>query len=404
MGNAGQNNRHRGALTAAVVLFALSPASIAQAGEDRILSVGPGKQFAQPSAAIAAARDGDTIQIDPSGNYFNDVALIERSHLTIEGTGEKRVLLKTDGRVYGRKGIWVFAENASDLTIKNIDFEGARISANDGANGAGIRAQGTNLTIENCRFHDNQDGILGGIGTTTIEHSEFDHNGLTGLTHNLYIADQNGTLIFRFNYSHDTTIGHLLKSRAAKNIIEFNRLSDDAGTGSYELNLPNGGFANIVGNIIQQSAKSQNRIILSYGEEGVTHPKSELNVINNTFINDADSGTFVSANRLPEDCKIRLLNNIFAGPGTVLSGTASAQAGNFITTLAKAGFMNPGQFDFHLTAGSGAIGLAIDPADDGTGASLLPTDEYVYPTGHSARKTKGPMDAGAFSVSPNRGR
>jgi hypothetical protein len=397
MGKSGRNLRHRGNNLAAVVLFELLTLIVPRPVDARVLSAGPGKQFSNPSEAIAAASDGDTIQIDAGGNYFNDVAIINTSHLTIEGVGSQRAVIKTDGRVYGRKGIWVFAETATDLTLRNIDFEGARVSEKDGANGAGIRALGRNLTVENCRFHNNQDGILGGLGVTTIEHCEFDHNGLTGLTHNLYIGDQNGTLIFRFNYSHDTVIGHLLKSRAAKNIIEYNRLSDDTGTGSYELNLPNGGSANIIGNIIQQSAKSQNHVIFSYGEEGITHPNSELNVVNNTFVNDADSGTFISTGRLPAGCSVRLLNNIFAGPGTVISGTTARQAGNFIGSVTQAGFTDPAKFDFHLSATSGAIGLAIDPGCDSAGAPLIAVNEYVNPRTTALRKIKPPVDAGACS-------
>ena len=205
------------------------------------LRVGPGEAYAHPSDAVAVAHDGDTIQIRSDGDYHNDVMLIAKNNLTIEGVGPGRAIMKTDGRVFGRKGIWVFAEGSSNLIVENIAFEGARVADADGANGAGIRSQGKNLTVKNCRFFNNQDGILGGFGTTTIEHCEFDHNGLNGLAHNLYISDQAGTLIFRFNYSHDTVAGHLLKSRAAVNIIEYNRLTDDAGTGSYELDLPNGG-------------------------------------------------------------------------------------------------------------------------------------------------------------------
>ena len=38
------------------------------------LTVGPGKQFTSPCAAIAAAAPGDLIEIDASGNYAGDVA------------------------------------------------------------------------------------------------------------------------------------------------------------------------------------------------------------------------------------------------------------------------------------------------------------------------------------------
>jgi hypothetical protein len=341
-------------------------------GRGHVLKVGPGKQFALPSAAIDAAHDGDTIDIDAEGNYANDVASIRKNNLTIEGVGNGLAKIANDGRVAERKGIWVFETGVTNLTVKNIDFEGARVSDTDGANGSGIRAQGTNLTVIGCRFYNNQDGILGGYGTTIIEHCEFDHNGLTGLTHNVYIADQAGTLFFLYNYSHDTVVGHLLKSRAAVNYILYNRLTDNVGTGSYELDLPNGGFADVIGNIIQQSIGSQNSTILAYGEEGVVNTKSELNVINNTFINDRGEGVFIGATKVTAEFKLKAINNIFAGPGETIRKNADAPitAGNLTTTLAAAGFVNSEKCDYRLTAGSPAIGGTVDPGLDGMGQSL----------------------------------
>jgi hypothetical protein len=375
----------------------------------RTLSVGPGGQYSKPSAAIAAAAEGDTIQIDAAGNYDNDVALIGRSNLTIEGVdrsgGRAKAKIRTDGRVYGRKGIWVFAEGASNLRVRNIDFEGARVSEGDGANGAGIRALGRNLTLDNCRFYNNQDGILGGFGTTTITGCEFDHNGLTGLTHNLYIADQAGTLIFRCNYSHDTAVGHLLKSRAAINVIQYNRLTDNTGTGSYELDLPNGGFANVVGNIIQQSKDSQNSVIFAYGEEGVINPKSELNVINNTFVNDRATGTFISAQKLPSGFKLTMKNNIFAGPGTTISMNLGEPftGGNMIEPVVeKAGFVDEANYNYALTKDSSAIGVGVDAGKDGRGETLAAIEEYVEPMSLKHRKRRGHDDAGANAFFPNR--
>jgi hypothetical protein len=376
---------------------ALTAMVLAGTSAASVIKVGPGEKYATPSAAIAAAKDGDTIQISSAGDYTNDVALIDKSNLIIEGTGPDRAKIKTDGRVYGKKGIWLFADGCTNLNVKNIDFEGARVAEKDGANGAGIRAQGKNLTVRNCRFYDNQDGILGGYGTTTIEHCEFDHNGLTGLTHNVYIADQAGTLVFRFNYSHDTVVGHLLKSRAANNIIEFNRLTDDHGTGSYELDLPNGGTANIIGNIIQQNAKSQNGTIFAYGEEGIINPKSELNVVNNTFINERGAGTFIHTPKLPANFRLVIVDNIFSGPGNLVSGQATRNEGNLVTSIAKAGFVNAGQMDFHLTADSPAIHLGVAAGADGTGKSLSPAEEYVDPLGERPRPVATKLDAGAFA-------
>jgi len=120
------------------------------------------------------------------------------------------------------KGIWV--ASGRNLLVENIEFSGARVSSH---NGAGIRAQGQNWTVRNCYFHDNEEGILESNvagSNILIEYTEFARNGYSnGQTHNLYIGNTGplGTLIFRFNYSHDSVVGHLLKTRAGVNYIRF---------------------------------------------------------------------------------------------------------------------------------------------------------------------------------------
>jgi hypothetical protein len=374
-------------------------ALIASPANAAVLETGPGKPFAVPSAAIAAAHDGDTIRIDPAGSYDNDVALIARNNLTIESAGAARVRLKTDGRVFGKKGIWVFAAGCHDLTLRGIEFSGARIPDADGANGAGLRTQGTNLTVNDCRFHDNQDGILGGGGTTTIEHCEFDHNGPTGLTHNVYIADTAGTLIFRFNYSHDTAVGHLLKSRSAVNVIEYNRLTDDQGTGSYELDLPNGGRCDVIGNIIRQSAASQNSTVIAYGEEGVLDPHSHLNLIHNPIVNDRTGGTFVDAEKLPAGFKLRSVNNFWVGPGKrfAMSVGTPDSAGDVDSTIGKAGFADAAAGDYRLTETSPAAGAGVAIPAERDGRDLVPRFEWASAGRERKRRPQSPPDVGAES-------
>ena len=77
----------------------------------------------------------------------------------------------------------------SSIIIDNFEFSGAQVSD---ANGAGIRYEGGNLTLNGCYFHNNEDGLLGGTwptGTLTVNNSEFAFNGRgDGQTHNFYIG------------------------------------------------------------------------------------------------------------------------------------------------------------------------------------------------------------------------
>jgi len=374
------------------------------------LAVGPGKKYAKPSQAIAAAKDGDVIEIDAAGTYVDDSAKIQRNKLTIRGIGEGRAVLRCTKNIPNGKGI--FVTKGSDLVIENIEFVGARVRDR---NGAGIRADGKNLTVRRCKFHDCQDAILGGAGTVLIEYCEFSHNGKSRhpVTHNLYMSRRVDKLIYRFNYSHFTDIGHLLKSRAKENHILYNRLTDEDGTGSYVINLPNGGRSVIIGNILQKGRKGGNTTIIAYGEEGKVWPGSELYIVNNTMINEYPRGTpwFIRVRKVPEDFKLVVKNNIFAGRGSVCNWQKAKMGGNF---AGDPKFVNRAKWDLRLQKGSPCIDKGVDPGDvhgsdtldPKTGLhadwkrKLTPTRQYVHPCDKEKRPTVGQLDIGACEYVP----
>ena len=57
----------------------LLAAAISASASAATLSVGPGKAFSAPCAAVAAARDGDTIEIEGGTTYKGDACKIARS-------------------------------------------------------------------------------------------------------------------------------------------------------------------------------------------------------------------------------------------------------------------------------------------------------------------------------------
>ncbi len=361
-------------------------------------SVGPGKTFAAPCAAIAASVAGDIIEIDTSVTYTGDVCAWTTNNLTIRGVGGGRAHIDAGGLNSQGKGIWVIS--GTNTTVENIEFSGATVPDH---NGVGIRQQGDNLTVRNCYFHDNEEGILtdaSATSTITIEFSEFAFNGFgDGQSHNVYIGNI-GTLIFRYNYSHHAKIGHLLKTRAAQNFILYNRLSDEAtGTASYQIDIPNGGLSYVIGNVIEQGPLNDNSTLIAYLEEGTNpgNPSEQLFVINNTFANDAASGTFISpaAGAAP----VVIKNNIFFGPGTITGQTTAIKSNNF---SGDAHFVNSAGYDYHLVAGSPAIDAGVAPGSDGT-FSLTPAFQYVHPACAEARTTVGTIDIGAFEFNGGTG-
>ena len=250
-----------------------------------ILSVGSGEPYPTIAAAVAAAQNGDTIEVQ-AGTYVNDYVSISKS-ITLQGVGGMVSMVST-GLIPNGKAIFI---TSGDITINNFEFSGAKVTD---ANGAGIRYEGGNLTLNSCYFHDNQDGLLGGsfpTGTLTINNSEFAFNGTgDGQTHNLYIGTV-ANLTIDNSYFHDAGEGHEIKSRALNTIITNSRIYDLNSTASYSIDLPNGGNAVIQNNVIQQGSSSHNPVIITAGEEGNSNPTTNFVISGNTILNDLASSS-----------------------------------------------------------------------------------------------------------------
>ncbi len=352
------------------------------------LCVGSGQRYAKPSEAAAVVKDGQSVDIFP-GNYDRDVAIWRRNNITIRGVNG-RPHMRANGANAEGKGTWVIKGN--DTTIDNIEFSGAKVSDR---NGAGIRQEGKNLTVRNCYFHDNENGILTGANEGSdilIEQSEFAHNGAgDGQSHNLYVGRVH-SLTVQFSYLHHAKVGHNLKSRAFINRILYNRIMDEAdGASSYVVDLPNGGVSYVIGNAMQQGAHTENNTLMSYGAEGLKQPVHELYVVNNTFVNEADpSSKFIHVQQGIGVLKV--LNNIFAGRGKMLAGDGELK-NNLITDLDE--FVRAKTYDYRLKPGSHAIDAGVDPgkAND---TNLWPAFEYVQKARAGPRKKDRLLDLGAF--------
>ena len=378
-------HRFSNALTTSFLFAFTLLASNASSSE--VIQVGPSRHLKTPSAAARIAKNGATIEID-AGLYSGDVATWTSNNLTIKGVGG-RAHIDAHGKNAQGKGIWVI--QGANTTIENVEFSGATVPDQ---NGAAIRLEGPGLTVTNCYFHDNENGILTGANPKSdivIEYSEFARNGYgDGQTHNMYIGKVR-TFTLQYSYSHEAKIGHLVKSRALTNYILYNRLTDETGTASYEIDLPNGGRSYIIGNLIQQSPNTDNETIISYAEEGASNPLQELYVVNNTIVNDYPGGTFVHVGGVPTAS--RLVNNFFVGAGTVVTGPAT-QTSNLATLNPR--LVNQARYDYHLAAGSPAINKGTRPGE-AAGYDLTPRHEYVHPMLDGTRTVVGSaIDVGAY--------
>jgi hypothetical protein len=372
-------------ISLAVVVLVVSPVVRAA-----VRSVGPSGAYPKPCAAFAAAADGDVVEIDAAGKYDGDVCAIARSNLTIRGKGG-RAKIDAAGKSYGGKAIWVVQGN--DTVIEDVELSGCAVPDK---NGAGIRQEGRNLTLRRVFFHDNEDGVLTGANaesTIVIEDSEFARNGAgDGYSHNMYIGEVK-SFTLRGSYSHHAKVGHLVKSRALENRILYNRLTDEDGTASYELDLPQGGKSFVVGNVLQQSAATQNGSFVSFARESKRNPGTALFLVHNTFFNARSAGTFVAV--APDAASsVTIRNNVFAGPGAVCDQAAALLEANFV---GDARFANAAVHDYRLAAGSPAIDKAAVPGM-GASESLAPSCQYAHPAHAVVRVVVGSLDQGAFEL------
>jgi hypothetical protein len=301
-------------LVVAVVIFCGRHSVLA-----RTLEVGAGRPLDRPSAAAAIARDGDMIAIAP-GRYL-DCAIWSASHLTIFGTGPGVVIT---GETCDRKALFII--QGDNITVRNITFTGAR---SPWGNGAGIRAEGRLLTVENSRFIDNEDGILGANfpqDALIILDSTFIGNGGPGIcpnggcpAHGVYAGR---TALLRISGSKflSTRIGHHIKSRALRTELINTEIKDRTnGTASFLVDVPNGGILVMRDNVLEKGPKSDNSTAaVMIGEEGAILPTSELRIDHNRFSNDQPRQTIFVDNFTATPAV--LTRNTLVGDIVALSG------------------------------------------------------------------------------------
>ena len=303
-------------LTLLVVAIMLVPAADA-----RILCVGPGREFAAPSAAIAASKDGDTVRID-AGKYI-DCAIVATNHLTIEGVGPNASAVITD-KVCGGKALLI--TNGANITIRNITLQNARIAE---GNGAGIRAQGNKLTIDHVKFINNENGILAGDipnGEILIRDSDFLRNGscARACAHGVYVGHIALLLVERSRFV-ETSEAHHIKSRARRTeVIGCDFADGETGTSSYQIEAPNGGNVIERDNTMQKGPKTGNQLgAVVIGLGGVDQPTREIVIEGNRFTVDGGYPSFLVINRTATE--VQLNGNVLVGTAKLLDGPGRTQ-------------------------------------------------------------------------------
>ncbi len=348
---------------------------VAHAGP--LLEVGPRRAVKTLAAAARQAKDGTLVAVD-AGDYVADVAVWPQHDLTLRAVGGRVKLIAAGAHAQG-KGLFVTVGRRQ--RIEGFHFTGAVVPDR---NGAGIRLEAGSLTLVDCTFSDNENGLLAANSDTI----ELDIVGCDfgpiapreGQTHNLYVGAIK-RLSVTGSYFHHGLHGHLLKSRAALNHILYNRLTDEiGGRASYELEFPNGGVAVVMGNLIAQSSSTENPHVISFGVEGANGPRQALYLVNNTLVDQRSSGG-IWLRVTPPQTEVLLANNLLVGRPQLAAEGHWTRRANFQADWDE--FVRAARDDYRLRPGSSLRGKA-QATGEGGGLMLVPEREYRHPCSTAA--------------------
>jgi hypothetical protein len=369
--------------------------------------------FAQ---AAAAAQTGDTVQVQ-AGTYTNFDVKWYANNLTIQAECGPVILNDNGYAISNQKGIFdIIGDNA---LVQGLTFEYAHDFGDNGHNFAGIRDEGSGLTLDACTFQNNDDGLLvsplgSKVSNVLVEYSIFSNNGYgDGYSHNVYVNHVN-SFTLEYSSSTDSYYGHDVKSRALNTYLLYDFIGDSASGANDQaalVDLPDGGNSYLIGNVIHKGSSAANGTMIDSNVEGYAdstqeNPTQLLEMVNNTVVNDRSSGSDVLVFG-SQTTPVNLINNLFAGQGeggTVVysgqNGAPATPATNESNLAAvNPGFVDAASMNYELTSGSAAIDAGVNPGSI-NGFSLTPTSQYVAVANTEPRPVVGPLDIGAYEFVP----
>ena len=249
--------------------------------------VGQGEDFEYLSDVEESLQDGDIVEIVPG--VYNDCTILRASNLTIRPKGwpESSEKVRFEDVACDGKAIFVIAGN--NVHIEGLEFANARVP--DG-NGAGIRLEGANLSLDQTYFYNNEMGILGGNNeesTVKINNSIFEKNGREPPRwgHGVYLGKVARLEVTNSKFFNQRT-GHHIKSRALHTEVIANSITDgDVGTASYSIDISNGGSVVITDNKLQKGPLTDNIVsAICIACEGEENRGRKIIVRDNEFTND----------------------------------------------------------------------------------------------------------------------
>ena len=296
------------------VLITLASASIVSA---ETLYVGANEKYKSIDEVQSVVEDGDIIEIVP--RVYRDCAVFYANNITVRPKGWPEQKEKVRIQDVACEGKAIFVISGNDVLIEGIEFVHARVPDK---NGAGIRFDGRNITVNDSYFLNNEFGFFASYNRESeviIRRSVFELNGKKPPRwgHGIY---DDGSMILRVIDSLfiKQKTGHHIKSRSNYTEVTGSEISDGMdGNASYAIDISNGGSVLIENNIIQKGPLSDNTTTaICIACEGGRNESKSIVVKNNKFINDTSRSVVFLRNLT--STKETLENNTFKGGKTIL--------------------------------------------------------------------------------------
>ena len=199
----------------------------------------------------------------------------------------------------GDRGRSIWQITGSHYVLSGIVFR----NGTDGGtgDGGGLRLKSSDsVTVRDCLFQFNDNGIQGAGTNTLVEFCELDRNGDPGshdASHNIYT--HGGDLTLRYSYVHDARRGQNLHIRSNRAVIEYNWI---ARSTSYMGDMmpctvapcDADQYMLLRGNVFITGAQQNDaQIFVMYNDQGVSGKGFHLTMVNNTIIGSGDGAALV---------------------------------------------------------------------------------------------------------------
>jgi hypothetical protein len=246
------------------------------------------KDFGGIAKAMEAANDGDTITVAngaaPEPFAITKIVAVRADKVVWDFHG-----FASGGLADGGKAA-IVPKSAACL-IFGFEISGVGLDDTRAELRAAVRNESDgHVTIENCFFHDNQNGIASGSynAVMDVKNTRLIGNGIPvgGQTHNMYI-NQINELTLTDVESTGPVDGHAIKFRGYRLIVNGGRFDSKVGR---SFDVPNGGKFTITNAVLEKQPDANDGTVLGYMSEYRDSGESNENILEGCTINAGRQG------------------------------------------------------------------------------------------------------------------